>query len=1657
MPKKFKGENSKVTASKERKAAHQAEVLNKKHAEIERKEREEWSVGAKDTSKKEAQKLKKEAQLKKKNEAAELLEKEEKELSKFKPKLKITGEEKKAIKRTQKNEKITEERREIPEFAASNIDDALDLLSIATSPTSGASTTLNNVSNVGTQIEKHPERRFKAALAVYEEREMPKIRQENPGGSHYGNQRPRITVDYDEMDRPQPVGPSFGDRRNFNSMRRIGASDGGPSSEMEYPHEYDERHIYRRDNRYRTHDDSSRSDPRYPTNSAGYGYNDDRIYSRDPDRYSGRNIYSNDRERPWRRDRRSSRERHYDRDNDRDRLPSRDYPQHRNSNVPPYFDRDNDYGPYRRRPFYREGDPAEVERLRFNAQITPSVRRDHNRSTSPNRSSNASSPPSQPRRQSTSPKMKSSSRNSTEISPCRGGQDRNQGSSIHQSDKNEEVEDSYSLKEQEKGTFRSPVSLNDSIIGLQYGDEVRKRGDNENGNEKGGWSGWHSIDQGDSEITEGNVQPSHLSQGETGEAAVTEFDDKIGTKSALVEAEISSLKSEEKELPLEKSDEQKSMEKSLIDSCTTENSKRINEESVNSNDVSLNDIPSDSTTIYTNSRSQRTEPINELGREIEQIEEDLDHWNNIYNKKKESIAKKMLKERMERETRKEEKENRRKEREKRKEERLKRGADERALRINKEGNENRKRTSDQTQKKNELSGRKVAKRVNTDNKLSKESAFCENDVNDNYVAESSVPSNQRACNPSEEEIKKIYNDLWAGIGVSYNRPIFMLNYSLKRDTENKKIEKLQKERENLKKKWLENQKTSNSEEKVKKDRYNRNPNSRKSGRLSKNEHVNSERFSKNDYVNSEAAVEEIAKQIEKLHEQQCRAARIPPMIIGEKNRNYAKFIDNNHLVNDPVVFYGFNRDLGKEWTAEEHSIFMKYFKFTPKRFDEIAKHLEEKKKSDCHNYYYYLKSKKPEIYKELKKASSSNKGGGKSKEDYSGKIGKVNSSVNRNILAATSQTKSTTRKTRSKSIVAETGQLKTDEINTFLSGHHQPFGESSHEKAATSAAPSADARQNEEDILEAQNEKDLSCANRAVKTEAEEFGTSPQPDSSQVFVEPSLIEVKMSESSSTQAFQESIPSITNDVDEAAHALTLLSRQHLSDEPHSILQKPAIKGKNKAKQHDPTTRIERPSRSSTHSIDDPNIPKKKGTSSYWNKVDVEKFNSALTQYGTNFKKISEILETKSEIQVKNYYEKQISSGAIQKAVESRTESQMHVDASSVKISQPVVKPHVQSPDLNLGSPNFIHKNPTELYNGNLLNDKPVPFDPPKPPTRSSSSISHLLNPPTDESVSNSHDNWFSDSNSGDQPADNPMVIDLVTDDEPETTLSESKTSGIISPVANPHQSSIQFGPANHAPRVIQRQQIPQQQMQLDIQRQMDPYYAPMQQPPISNTQNHQQQQNMPRTNIHTQLHPTQNWVGPNTQQAQINNFLIPPVNRQSGSLQPVPQQRLCYPANPQQPSHQGQHVIPQPQKTPPPMLYPTNPPIYSAVQHDYSPPRFGLIVSADSSTNVTSQKAGGSNHQPSSHGDANSVKAMPQISQYPQHRNLASMETSRSYPVMQNPSTSFHMRPFESYNNASAIVAPTTSPDSVQARQSSYRVRPSDQHQVDHKQNSGPPA
>ncbi|KAI9484906.1 hypothetical protein BDB00DRAFT_852771 [Zychaea mexicana] len=168
MGKKGAGGNSKAEAANAKKAAAKAEKDKSKAVAAEAQEADKWSQGAKGKGKKDAEAEKKAAQAAKKAELARIKAEEEKETAKIKPK----GADKAAAKKAAKVDAAGHARRTIPEFSASNIDDALDLLTLSDDKK-------GPVSNK--DIERHPERRFKAALAAYEERELPRFKKENPG------------------------------------------------------------------------------------------------------------------------------------------------------------------------------------------------------------------------------------------------------------------------------------------------------------------------------------------------------------------------------------------------------------------------------------------------------------------------------------------------------------------------------------------------------------------------------------------------------------------------------------------------------------------------------------------------------------------------------------------------------------------------------------------------------------------------------------------------------------------------------------------------------------------------------------------------------------------------------------------------------------------------------------------------------------------------------------------------------------------------------------------------------------------------------------------------------------------------------------------------------------------------------------------------------------------------------------------------------------------------------------------------------------------------------------------------------------------------------------------------------------------------------------
>jgi len=161
------GENSKKAAGNARKA----EAANKKkaaaEAAAEAAEASEWEKGAKKGNKKaEEAQFKKEEAARKKAERDALLKAEEESI-----KSKSRGAAKVAARKTGKIDDFLDWNKDIPELSASGLDAALEALALTG--------TGGGVSNK--DIDRHPERRVKAAYASYEDRRLPEIRKEQPG------------------------------------------------------------------------------------------------------------------------------------------------------------------------------------------------------------------------------------------------------------------------------------------------------------------------------------------------------------------------------------------------------------------------------------------------------------------------------------------------------------------------------------------------------------------------------------------------------------------------------------------------------------------------------------------------------------------------------------------------------------------------------------------------------------------------------------------------------------------------------------------------------------------------------------------------------------------------------------------------------------------------------------------------------------------------------------------------------------------------------------------------------------------------------------------------------------------------------------------------------------------------------------------------------------------------------------------------------------------------------------------------------------------------------------------------------------------------------------------------------------------------------------
>jgi len=185
-----KGGNAKKEGGRAKKADNEAKKQEAAAAEKERKEASEWADGSKGKSSKEDKEAKRLAELARKAENARMLAEEEVAApAKVKQPPKASGKNKgKMVKPAgpgaiaaggaaethsdgeDKTEQATES------YGATGLDNVLDLLEVVNSKTDKAS-----VGQQAAGIERHPERRFKAAYAAYEDRELPNLRADRPG------------------------------------------------------------------------------------------------------------------------------------------------------------------------------------------------------------------------------------------------------------------------------------------------------------------------------------------------------------------------------------------------------------------------------------------------------------------------------------------------------------------------------------------------------------------------------------------------------------------------------------------------------------------------------------------------------------------------------------------------------------------------------------------------------------------------------------------------------------------------------------------------------------------------------------------------------------------------------------------------------------------------------------------------------------------------------------------------------------------------------------------------------------------------------------------------------------------------------------------------------------------------------------------------------------------------------------------------------------------------------------------------------------------------------------------------------------------------------------------------------------------------------------
>ncbi|KAJ6444511.1 ubiquitin-conjugating enzyme [Purpureocillium lavendulum] len=178
-----KGENSKKVAGNARKADAAAQKAAQAEAKQEAADAEKWQKGSKSNAKKEAEEAKKAEAARKKAEKDALLKEEEANTpGRAEPK------KSKAPVKKSRGLDLSQLEGDGPSTAlnATGIDNALDALSLTTGGDDG-------------KVDKHPERRFAAAFAKYEERRLAEMKADGSGtGLRLDQRKQRIRKEFDK-------------------------------------------------------------------------------------------------------------------------------------------------------------------------------------------------------------------------------------------------------------------------------------------------------------------------------------------------------------------------------------------------------------------------------------------------------------------------------------------------------------------------------------------------------------------------------------------------------------------------------------------------------------------------------------------------------------------------------------------------------------------------------------------------------------------------------------------------------------------------------------------------------------------------------------------------------------------------------------------------------------------------------------------------------------------------------------------------------------------------------------------------------------------------------------------------------------------------------------------------------------------------------------------------------------------------------------------------------------------------------------------------------------------------------------------------------------------------------------------------------------------